>query len=510
MAELDPLKIKRIYFVGIKGVGMCALSIIAKEAGFIVSGSDVAEEFITDSVLLKNGIKVATGFNTGDLASFAGERHDEVLVVTTAAHGGLSNPQSLFAKTNNIQILTHGQAVGAFMEGNLFGRKLDGVSVLGCHGKTTITAMTAVAFLHARLDPSYAVGTSELFPSTNPGHYGQGNLFIAEADEFISDVEKDRTVKFLYQFPKYAIINNIDFDHPDVYKDLSDVKKTFQTFCLNNIQTNGVLVCNGDDENVLAINQELSTRRRDLQVITYGEGNANDIRIQGFKEAGWGSEFEVISKGASLGLFKLSVPGYYNAKNILSVIALMQSLEIGLETIREAVAVFQGTKRRQEKVGESKNGAIVLDDYAHHPDEIDKTLTAIKKAFPNRKIICLFQPHTLSRTQALWQEFAKSFNGADEVLFLPIFTSKREGETGYTQLYDSIKKSMNESGTKVEFLADERSQDELQEPPYFHEKNRSSVVEYISSHFDSPEFVVLTLGAGDLYKIAYDLVLKNA
>lgn len=512
MTELKPEQFKavrRIYFVGIKGVGMASLALIAKEAGFEVSGSDVSEEFITDTILKKHNIHIDEGFSKDALKEFILDRTNETMVITTAAHEGLQNPQCKYALENGISVLTHGQAVGLFMNGAIFNRDFQGISILGCHGKTTITAMVATALKSANLDPTYTVGTSEIFPLEDGGHFGKGKYFVAEADEFISDVKLDRTVKFFYQNPDFAIINNIDFDHPDIYKDLNEVKQKFLEFCLNNIKPNGKLIINGDDSNSQFLLEELenSTKRQDIVIITYGEKETNTVRLLNFAEKGWGSEFEVIVKGKSLGIFTLSVPGLYNAKNSLSVISLMLNLGIEPRLIKEGIFKFLGTKRRQEKIGISKGGALVIDDYAHHPDEIKKTLSAIKKAFPEKKILCLFQPHTLSRTQSLWKEFSQSFKDADNVLFLPIFTSKREGETNYQELYDTIKGGMQEDGVNVEFLKDSREGLELSSPPYFFKKNRLPVVEYIHPIFDNNSWVILTLGAGDLYKIGYDLVI---
>lgn len=502
----NPQNIKKIYFVGIKGVGMVGLALIAKQAGFAVAGSDVSEEFLTDSVLQKFEITIDDGFKESYIDDFSNGNFEDVLIIATAAHNGLSNPQCVYAALHNIPILTHGQAVGYFMKGDLFGRRFEGVSVLGCHGKTTISAMASFALTNANLDPTYTVGTSEIFPDMYAGHLGEGNYFVAEADEFISDVVKDRTVKFLYQYPKIGIVNNIDFDHPDVYKDLSEVISTFEKFCIENILENGVLIVNGDDANLASILNLVRTQRKDIQIITYGESKLCDFVIKNFKEEGLGSVFEVYKNGNLLGEFKLSIPGFYNAKNALSVIALLDYLGVKSSEIVNAIKGFKGTKRRQEEVGITKSGMTVLDDYAHHPDEIEKTLMAVKKAFPQKKIVALFQPHTISRTESLKNEFAHAFSSADNVIFLPIFTSKREGELDYTSLYKHIEDEFKMNGVSAVFISDTRSKKE--NSPYFSSQDRQPVVEYIESHFGGNEYVLVTLGAGDIYKIAYDLIVK--
>lgn len=502
----SPEKIKKIYFVGIKGVGMTSLAIIAKEAGFSVCGSDIEEEFLTDEILNKNGISVDSGFESEKLRFFLGsDSSNTALVITTAAHGGLSNPQCSFAKKLGVQVLTHGQAVGYFMEGLLFKRSFEGVSILGCHGKTTVTAMCATAFERAGLDPSYAVGTSELFPLGNPGHLGKGVQFIAEADEFISDIEVDRTVKFLFQYPRFAIINNIDFDHPDVYKDLDDVYNVFLKFAKENVVENGTLIINGDDEKTLELKREVEALRKDLKIITYGELSSNIVRLKNLKENAWGSEFEVFTQGASLGAVTLNVPGFHNAKNSLAVVALLHALGQNPEKISRVLSVFTGSKRRQEKIGETKNGALIIDDYAHHPDEIIKTIRAVKSAYPDKKIISIFQPHTVGRTIALKDAFADSLKDSFKVLFLPVFSSKREGNVDYSRVYSQIESELLKKGTNAVFFEDHRTASESEFSPYFLKKYRSFVVKYVVSEFDSDQYVIVTLGAGDVYKIAYDL-----
>lgn len=503
---LDSNNIKKIYFVGIKGVGMVGLALIARQAGFEVAGSDVSEEFLTDKVLAEAKIRVDLGFDTSHIEEFIKSAEGKVLVITTAAHNGLLNPQCEYARAQNIPILTHGQAVGYFMQGDLFSRVFKGISILGCHGKTTISAMVSAALTKAELDPTYTVGTSEIFPGMLAGHYGLGEYFAAEADEFISDIALDKTVKFLYQHPKYAILNNIDFDHPDVYRNLEDVIEVFKKFSLENVLQNGVIFANGDDVNLQHILESVKKDRTDVSVVTYGENQKNTFSIQNFRENGLGSAFDVYLKGEFFENIQLSVPGFYNAKNSLAVVALLYEIGVSKDSIKASIAYFKGTKRRQEEIGNTSKGLLVIDDYAHHPDEIDKTLTAIKKAFPHKKLIAMFQPHTISRTESLKKEFAQAFSSSDTVIFLPIFTSKREGEMDYSHIYSEIQKAMQESGLEVVFMPDSRQKEDQEYSPYFLSSNRAPVVKYIEDHFNSEDFVLVTLGAGDIYKIAYDLV----
>jgi len=482
-------KYKKIYFVGIKGVGMAPIAIIAKQAKFEVAGSDVSEEFITDAVLKKEGIHPLIGFNSDNVKKFVAlSKNQEVLVIATAAHGGFKNPEASFAQSIGIKVISHGQAVGYFMSGELFGRKdFERISVAGAHGKTTITALLASCFSSLGLDPSYTVGTSEIFPVGSAGHFGRGKYFIAEADEYAAEIEKDRTPKFLYQYPKFLIINNIDFDHPDFYNSIDEIVVAFEKLTLN-VQKNGTLLVNGDD---LRIKEVVKIIRKDLHVITYGVSQKNDFCITQYAQEEFSSHFTVFSKGINIGRFTLSVPGFHNAKNALSAIALLLEIGVSVQKIQEILPQFGGTKRRSEKVGITKNGALVIDDYAHHPLEIQKTLSTLRTAFGQKKIICIFQPHTFSRTLALLSEFSMSFADCDSLIFLPTFASARDEISDEKEYNQKIKSAFAKVEKNVKIL--EKGDD---------------VVEYISQNFDNSSNILITMGAGDIYKVGYKLINK--
>lgn len=482
-------KYKKIYFIGIKGVGMAPLAIIAKQAKFEVAGSDVSEEFITDCVLKKEGILPFIGFNIENVKKFVGGLNSEkVLVIATAAHGGFKNPEAVFAQSIGIKVMTQGQAVGYFMSGELFGREnIEGISVAGAHGKTTIAALLASCFSSLGLDPSYTVGTSEIFPIGSAGHFGRGKYFIAEADEYAAEIKKDRTPKFLYQHPKFLIINNIDFDHPDFYNSIEEIVIAFEKLTLN-IKKNGVLIANGEDFRIKDIIKKI---RPDINVITYGVSQKNDFSITQYVQEEFSSRFTVFSKATNIGRFALSVPGFHNAKNALSAIALLLEIGISVPRIQEVLHVFGGTKRRSEKVGITQNGALVIDDYAHHPLEIQKTLSALKTAFGQKKIICIFQPHTFSRTLALLSDFAASFADCHRLIFLPTFASARDEVADEKEYNQKIKSAFAKIEKNVKIL--EKGDD---------------VVEYISQNYDSSSNILLTMGAGDVYKVGYKLVNK--
>jgi UDP-N-acetylmuramate--alanine ligase len=202
-------KNKHIHFVGIKGVGMAPLAIIAKEAGFIVSGCDIPEEFITDEILKKAGIDFSSSFSPEHIT-------DVDLVITTGAHGGFDHPEVVRAKELGIEIWTQGQAVGEFMKGDIFGKTIKGISVSGTHGKTTTTAMIAAILKDNRLDPSFLIGTGNIPFLNSSGHFGKGEYFVAEADEYATEPKYDLTPKLLWQKPEIAVITNVELDHPEI------------------------------------------------------------------------------------------------------------------------------------------------------------------------------------------------------------------------------------------------------------------------------------------------------
>lgn len=477
--------IKKIFFVGIKGVGVAPLAIIAQQAGFLVEGADLAEVFITDKYLNIEKIKIHNQFDPNILMEFfANLEKDECLVITTGAHGGFDNPISLWAKNNGYNVLSLGEALGKFMSGEIFERNdIKGVSVAGSHGKTTITSMLATALEFLKKDISYSVGTGELFPLGAPGKYGKGELFVVEADEYASEPVYDRTPKLLYQHPYYAVINNIDFDHPDIFPTIEDIEKVFIKF-IENIHKDGVLFINGDDERLMSLKE----KAHDIRVIAYGKKAHNDYIVEDIRVEGFSSHFSVIKNEEAFGELQLLVPGEHNASNSLAVIALLVELGFDYEEIRAALITFNGSKRRSEVIGITRGGAIIIDDYGHHPLEISTTLSSIKKAYPRRKIVCVFQPHTYSRTKALLSDFANSFTACDELILMPVFKSQRDTEKD-TISYDEYVNAYTRVRDHVTFL-----------------KEESDVIEYLKKNYDQNESVIVTMGAGDLYRMGSELI----
>ena len=244
-----------------------------------------------------------------------------------------------------------------------------------------------------------------------------------------------------------------------------------------------MLIINGDDESIKKVIGE----RERARSLTYGTGDRNEFVIKNFKEEGFGSKFEVLRNGTLLGNFELAIPGYHNAKNSLAVIALLIEIGISIQDIQRVLPDFIGVKRRLERIGEI-NSLLIFDDYAHHPEEIRKTLEALRLAFPDKKVIVIFQAHTYARTQALLSEFASSFVGVFELIILPTFASAR----------DTKEHGVLEDNEFVEKIRTIQANVKLIE-------TKAGVVEYIRKNISGSDKIVVTMGAGDVYKIGYQL-----
>ena len=457
---------KHLYYVGIKGVAMAALAIYCREKGMKVSGCDTEEEFPTDEELAKSKIPVDVGFDPTILP----KKTD--LVIYTGAHGGSDNPVVVHARERGIETLSHGQALGMYMEGK------KQITVAGSHGKTTIGAMIATILKEAHKDPSYAIGCGAITGLGPAGHFGKGDWFVAEGDEYVTDPGHDETPRFLWTKPEILVVSNIDFDHPDVYENLVGVQEAFQK--LQNQQIGQELtVVNIDDE---ASKPLLSASN----VMTYGFSPRADTRIT---HVGIGKErvfFRLEQKGMIVGEFTLKVPGRHNALNATAAALACRVVGLSWDEIRRGLLAFDGTKRRFDKLAEV-GGITYIDDYAHHPREIMATLAAAKQWYLGRHIIAVFQPHTYSRTKALLADFSRAFTDAHAVILTDIYASAREtdtlGITGQTLATETVKYHPS-----VRFGKDSKAVSDILE---------STV---------HPGDIVLFMGAGDIYSWAHKIV----
>lgn len=466
-----PKRLKHVHLVGVKGVAMASLAVYFRDLSIMVTGSDTEDIFPTDEQLAANGVIVYEGFDPERYAKTVPD-----LVVYTGAHDGRDNIEVAAAVLLGIPVLSHGQALGEIMEGK---RQ---VVVAGSHGKTTTSAMIACIFETARLQPSYAIGCGAITGLKASGHSGKGNWFIAEGDEYVTDPNHDDTPRFLWMHPEIVVVTNVDFDHPDVYADLSAVKQAFQKLVAKMDFQTQCLIVNRDDENSAFL---LSNSF----VETYGFSPRADVCITHISQGDGRQFFTLEKRGVPMGEFMIKVSGRHNVANATAAIVASQVAGISLSDIREGLKIFGGTRRRFEYLGD-KNGAIIVDDYAHHPREIQATLKGAKEWYKDRRIIAVFQPHTYSRTNMLLSEFSKSFQDADVVLLTDIYPSAREkdtlGLTGQTLVAQTVKHHSNVcyGQTKEDVLA-----------------KLDDII--------SPNDVIIFMGAGDIYTWGREYLMAN-
>jgi len=463
---MDSTKIHSIHFVGIAGVAMTALAVYAKERGIVVTGSDTNGVFPTHDTLKGAGITVQEEF----LPEHITKNID--LVIFTGAHSGKENVEVQTAVSMHIPTMSHGEALGFFMDGS------EQISVAGSHGKTTTSAMIATIFSVNGRNPSYTIGCGDIRGLGPSGHFGSGNVFIAEADEYITDPHHDPKPRFLWQHPDVLVVTNIDFDHPDAYKNLADVKAAFVSLASQE-QGKQITIVNADDADSVVLENA-------PHVLKYGFSPRANAKIT---HIGFGEEqtfFTLSMDGTDVGEFILHVPGRHNVLNATAAAVCALSYGLSWDEIRKGLAAFEGTKRRFEKLGEANN-IIVYDDYAHHPQEIHASLEAARNWFPNRQIITVFQPHTYSRTKALFEDFAKSFHASDVVLLTDIFASARESDT---------------LGMTTAKLVEETAK---YHAGVHYTKNKEETLAYLSRTV-SQGAVIIIMGAGDIYEWGPDIV----
>lgn len=412
--NVDLARIKKVHIIGIKGAGVVAVVEILQALGVQVNGSDTEEKFFTDEVLKNLGIKYTEGFSEKNIPE------DTDLVIYSTAYNAENNVEFKFAQEKGILRLSYPEVLAL-----LFNQRY-GIAVTGTHGKTTTSAILASVLKFCDADPMAVIGSRVKEWESN-ALIGKGEYFVIEADEYQNKLK-------LYQ-PKGAIVTSLDFDHPDTFKDFSEYKKAFSDFVEKIFKAGFAVVC-GDDANVLDVSKDAN-----CEVLSYGFSQDCDFQIADYKLTDKKQSFKVKFHEKDLGEFEISLVGKHNVSNVVSVIAVCQKLNLDLEKVREALKVFQGITRRFEFIGERK-GAILIDDYGHHPEEIKVTLKGAREIYPEKKIIAIFQPHSYSRTEALLEDFAQSFDNADEVIVLDIYGSAREysGDVSSKELADLINK----------------------------------------------------------------------
>lgn len=457
------IKKKTVYLVGIKGVAMTALAVYLQGVGFKVEGSDIADTFATDAILKKAKIKILPGFKKDNI------KGDIDLVVATGAHGGATNVEVIEAKKYSIPVFMHGEYLGKIMD------EKKGIAVAGCHGKTTTSSMIAVILKVAGLDPSYAIGTAFINNFGPAGHFGKGKYFIAEADEYMTCPKTNSKPRFLHLNPKIGVITNVDYDHPDEFKSLDEVKKAYLKFT-SRLGPDGVLIVAIDDPGISSILNKI----KGPQIITYGFSPQADFQIEKYsfsKNAGF---MKIVNKNKAIGEFMINVPGKHNLSNALAALIVSRKVGLSWNKLKSLINKYTGCSRRYELIAQIKNRAL-YDDYAHHPNEIKTTISAFRNASPQSQLIIIFQPHTFSRTKMLLEEFSSSFKESDLVLVADIFPSAREK-------FDS---SVNSSLLVAKINSRKNNA--------FYVSDFNSVKSAIKKNLKG-DAVIVTMGAGDLYR----------
>jgi UDP-N-acetylmuramate--alanine ligase len=446
----------RVHFVGIGGIGMSGIAEVLLNLGYAVTGSDLHESEVTER-LRRLGAHVFIGHEEDHLAA-----NPSVVVISTAVK--YSNPEVLEARRRHIPVIPRAEMLAELM------RMKHGIAVAGSHGKTTTTSMIAAVLSTAGVDPTMVIGGRVHMLGTN-AKMGQGEILVAEADE--SDGS------FLLLTPTIAVVTNIDREHMDFYQTMEKLSESFLDF-INKIPFYGLAVLCIDNGNVQALLPKVRKR-----FATYGLSSDADFSAQDLQMKPAGVEFTALHHGKPLGPVRLHLPGRHSATNALAAVAVSYELEIPFSRVAGALGDFTGIHRRFEIKGEPK-GITIIDDYGHHPAEIQATIEAIHDSW-KRPLIVIFQPHRFSRTRDLFDDFLTAFEGADWLVLTEVYAAGEHPIEGVTSeaLYQAIKRKGH---MEVEFIPD-----------------KSQIVEQIAGKLNAGA-IVLTLGAGDIYKVGEALV----
>jgi len=448
-------KAKKIHFVGIGGIGMSGIAEVLLNLGFEISGSDIQRSPITEK-LERLGAKIHYTHKTRNVSGA------DIVVVSSAIKS--NNPEVLAARKAEIPVIPRSDMLGELM------RIRTSIAVAGAHGKTTTTSMMAVVLEEAGFDPTAIVGGQVRSLKAN-AKLGTGDFLVAEVDE--SDGN------FVNLSPTFSIITNIDLEHVDFYGSLENILEAFVTFA-RRVPFHGEVVCCIDNAHVRAI-----IPRIDRKVVTCGLDKTAEVRARILKRSGKGTEFEVVDNSKKAGKLFVPLPGDHNVLNALAVYTLSRDIGIRFSIVRKALKGFQGVSRRFEKKGEAC-GVLFLDDYGHHPTEIQATLRAARENFKGRLVV-IFQPHRYTRTRDLHEQFGECFSDADELFITGIYSAGERPIEGVSA--ELIYRAVLKSGFKdVHYIPDT---DEL----------KDAVIETLAKGD-----TVVTLGAGDIYRVGEDIL----
>jgi UDP-N-acetylmuramate--alanine ligase len=448
-------KKRHIHCVGIGGAGMSGLAEVLLTLGHRVSGSDLKQSETTMR-LERLGGSIFIGHSENHVAE-----DTDVVVISTAVK--FSNPEVVRSRALRIPVIPRAEMLAELM------RMKDGIAIAGSHGKTTTTSMIATVLARAGLDPTVVIG-GRLGEWGGNARLGLGKILVAEADE------SDGT--FLLLSPTIAVVTNIDTEHLDHYGSMAELEASFLAF-INRVPFYGLAVLGLDHPRIRSL-----LRQVNKPFVTYGWSAEADFTAQAL-EHGFPHRFEVSWRQKKLGVLTLHLPGRHFASNALASVAVAQELGIPFSTVETALASFQGVDRRFEIKAETK-GILIVDDYGHHPEEVRATLRAARETF-QRRLVVVFQPHRYTRTQALFHEFLSAFDDADLLVMTSIYPAGEEPIPGVRSeaLYQAIRRRGH---LEVRFVAD-----------------KESIVSEIAPLLRSGD-LFLTLGAGDIHRVADDLI----
>lgn len=444
------------HFIGIGGIGMGKLASLLLSKGISVSGSDVVDNLMVKS-LRKQGAEIVIGH---DAENIKGAKN---VIYSSAIKD--ENPEFAAAKNQGCRILKRAQLLAELM------KDYCSVTVAGAHGKTTTTSMIAHLFVTAGLDPTVALG-GVFQQGSYEETLGKGKYFVAELDE--SDGS------FLFFNSDISVITNIDFEHVDYYGDWDSILNSYDRF-ISQTSDGGVVIACGDDQRLMSLLKD-----SEKQVITYGLKKSNDLYAQDIVFKDGKVQFSCWYQGDLLGDISMNILGNHNVVNALACISAGIKVGLSFKNIVGALASYQGVKRRFELKGKW-NDIMLFDDYAHHPTEIKATLKAVK-LLDHRRIVAIFQPHRYTRTKFLWDDFVGAFKDVDQLLVTDIYAASE-------QLLEN---------TSVKRLCTEIEEHSHCQATYLQKKSIIQELERIVQ----PGDIVITLGAGDITKIAEEIVQR--
>ncbi len=449
---------KNIFLVGIKGGGMTSLALMLQGLKKNVLGWDTSEKFYTDKILNTYKIKYFVDDNLTKLP-------DNIdLLIYSTAYKPDEHPLCLLAKQKKIPLLSYPEALAELINT----KKTIGIA--GTHGKTTTTAWLAFLLQTAGFDPSAIIGSN--VPQFNGSTLvGKSDWLVVETDEY------QNKLKFYY--PKIIVLNNIDWDHPDFFPTPDEYQRVFADY-INKIPADGFLVAGNDNKNVAQLITGFPG-----ELVTFGFNPAADWQAKNIQLKNNLTSFSIYKQEKFWHQVSINLKGDFNILNALAALATAEKMGAAKEQLIMGLEKFLGTERRFEKKGEIKN-CLIYDDFAHHPKEIQATLTMVKKYFPQKKIFVVFHPHTFTRTLKLKDDFIKSFTNVDKVLLLDIYGSAREQQGGISSY--ELTEAINQISHNALYVHD-----------------ISGAVEYLADKL-LDDCLIITMGAGDVWRVGENLL----